>query len=52
MSSSKTCYGSHHPVEVLQPCRNRYVGVLQNPTVSEKFLGCLLQVMSYEHDAI
>ena len=50
-SSSKTCHGSHHLVEIFQPCRNRYLVVLQDPTVSEKCLGCLLQVMLH-HDAI
>ena len=43
MSSSKACHGSHHLAEVFRPCRNRYLVALQDPTVSKKFLGRLLE---------
>ena len=47
MSSSKTCHGSHHLVEVLQPCRNGYLVVLQDATVSEKCPGRLPHMMQF-----
>ncbi len=43
MSSCKACHGSHHIVETFQPCRNRYLVILQ--AVCEECFGCLLQKM-------
>ena len=45
ISSSKTCHGSHHLVEIFLPCHNKYLVGLQDLTVSKKCLGCLLQMM-------
>ena len=45
MSSCKACHGSHHLVEIFQPCRNRYLVICQDPTVCEECFGCLLQIM-------
>ena len=47
MSSNKTCHGSHHVVEVFQRCRNRYLVVLQDLTVSEKCPGRLPHMMQF-----